>query len=81
LLHLVSLCLLEERSADMLVLAAPIGLLAEAKGELAPGVRAAFAALHEALRSESGAVGTLVLTAAAALDASLCPDDFGPDDN
>ena len=74
LLNLLSLLALEERSADMPILAAPLRLLAEAEADLAPEVRAALAALYEALQSESGSVGALVLAATAALDLHQDPD-------
>ena len=80
-LSLLSLLVLEGRSADLPLLAAAIRLLAEAEAELAPEVRAALAALYEALQSESGSVGALVIAAAAALDLhqGLRPEDLDPD--
>jgi len=72
-LNLVSLYVMEERSASLREMAPHVGLLAEAEAELAPHTRAALAALHDALRTESGSLGMLVHAAAAALDRELGP--------
>ena len=67
-LNLIGLYVVEEHSAKLREIAPQVGLLADAEAELTPPARAALAALHKALESESGSLGTLVLAVAAALD-------------
>jgi tetratricopeptide (TPR) repeat protein len=76
-INLVSLYVLEERSASLREMVPYVGLLAEAEAELAPRARAALASLHGALNTESGALRTLVHAAAAELARELGP---GPED-
>ena len=66
-LNLIGIYDQEGRAADHVALAPTIGALAHAPG-LSGATRAALAALHAALRDQTGSLGLLLLGAVAALD-------------